>query len=144
MRVRELTQEHIGRRANVDGRRGVLSYGQVPGYGAHVRSWYLITPSPLPQFDEEAVSLQWAGDTEVELVEEHACPKCNGTGEHFDITNADKANAGPLANQCPRCLGRKVVNRVQLGARFGINHAALPDWDDTQPLPAWMCGGREE
>lgn len=33
------------------------------------------------------------------------CDLCQGAGEHFDITSADKVNAGPFANRCPRCSG---------------------------------------
>lgn len=72
MRVRELCQEHVGRLAAVLGRRGRLSHGRVPGYGTSVTGWYLIVPSPLPQFEEEALSLQWQGGAEVELIAEDA------------------------------------------------------------------------
>lgn len=140
MQVIDLVTEHIGRSAIVLGRRGILSRGQVPGYGRTVTAWYLITSSPLPQFEEEAVSLQWATDAEVTLINAAMCTKCNGTGEFFDITNADRANAGPLAKQCSSCRGRKVIEKVDLGVDLGINLAALPEWDDTQELPAWMCG----
>lgn len=38
------------------------------------------------------------------------CTKCTGTGRHYDITCADKINAGPFANQCPTCSGRGTVH----------------------------------
>ena len=149
MQIIDLTPEHIGRCAIVLGRQGILTRAQVPGYGPAVTAWYLVTPSPLPQFEEEAVSLQWAADAEVTLIAVSTCTKCDGSGVFFDITNADRVNAGPLANQCAACRGRGVIEQIEMDPAVKAREAALaaaamPEWDDTQELPAWMCGIDDE
>lgn len=143
MRVQDLTQSHIGHEAVVDGRRGILSHGRVPGYGAHITAWFLITPCPLPQFAEQAVSLQWAGAEEVQLTGVRLCDRCDGKGVAHDATNADRVNPGPLANRCPTCEGRGKTDRAtwtERAARWKSEPYVGPEWDDTQELPAWMCG----
>ena len=70
----DLTRADAGRTARLTRADGEVVEGQLfeaanPSY-KRVTHWYLSRPCPLPQFEREALSLQWeAGETEVELVD---------------------------------------------------------------------------
>lgn len=133
MRIADLTPEHIGRAAFVLGRRGILHHAQVPGYSRTVTAWYLISPSPLPQFEEEAVSLQWATGAEVTLVNT-TCRNCGGTGRIADtvcaaITHRSRA----VQRKCRYCKGTGELAPI-----------APPAEDEIGEIPDWMLGIDDE
>lgn len=60
-----------GRLARVDGHEGRLLYADNPSYpkAMKVTHWFLIEPSPIPQFETQARSLQWGTDVAVEFIQ---------------------------------------------------------------------------
>lgn len=69
------------------------------------------------------------------------CDRCNGSGERYDATEADKVNAGPFAGQCSHCRGTGRVAKIVLPrpAYLDVERAATqPECDSTAELPAWM------
>lgn len=71
---------------------------------------------------------------DVDKYTEIECELCDGTGQRFDPTNADKVNTDPRGSQCPRCRGRgrrlilttslEMVGFVPSGQPIGD----MPDW----------------
>lgn len=136
MQVVDLTPEHIGRSAIVLGRQGTLIRAQVPGYARTVTAWYLITPSPLPQFEEEAVSLQWATDAEVTLVD--ACRNCSGTGRVADtVCAAITHRSRTVQRKCRYCKGTGQFTPVTPPTEDNTELSEIPDWMlgiDNEPI----------
>ena len=69
------------------------------------------------------------------------CDWCEGAGQRFDPTDADKVNAGPFVGQCSHCRGTGRIVRIilELPAYLAAERAAAqPECDPNAELPSWM------